>query len=312
MALSHYQVKRPAKSQYVSLRHWRYHYRIWHAPKVTDQHRFMFLLHGWMDISASFQFLVDVLERNPNCTMVAPDWRGFGQTVRFDGAPIDYYDVTEYLGDLDFLLDHIAPNQKVDLVAHSMGGNVAMLYAGIRPQRIRRLVNLEGVGLPETKPEYAPVRYTEWLEDLHDLALGKKGLRSYQSLDDVAQRLIQTNPLLTQNKALWLATYWATQGDDGLWHIEADAAHKVVSARRYHVDEVLAIYRLIEAPVLSIIGKETKVFGRWGHTYKLEEYQQRMDVIRNIRYAIIDQAGHMLHHDQPEIIAKWIDGFLKY
>ncbi len=73
----------------------------------------------------------------------------FGQTST---PQADHYVFADYLADLDMLLDHYAPGQAVDLVGHSMGGNVAMMYAGVRPERIRRLVNLEGFGMPATPP----------------------------------------------------------------------------------------------------------------------------------------------------------------
>lgn len=74
------------------------------------------LLHGWMDVGASYQFTVDALQRERR--IIAPDWRGFGLTT---GAPVDHYVFADYLADLDLLLDHYAPGEAVDLVGHSMG-----------------------------------------------------------------------------------------------------------------------------------------------------------------------------------------------
>ena len=102
------------------------------------------LLHGWGDTGETCQFLVDHLAAERTC--VAIDMRGFGRTQR----PQDGYWFPDYLADLDALLDQLSPDAPVDLVGHSMGGNVAMLYAGVRPQRVRRLVSLEGFGMPRT------------------------------------------------------------------------------------------------------------------------------------------------------------------
>jgi pimeloyl-ACP methyl ester carboxylesterase len=116
------------------------------------------MVHGWMDVAASYQFVVDALSDAfaQGRQIIAPDWRGYGQTA-LPGT--DNYWFPDYLADLDTLLDHYAPEQPVDLVGHSMGGNVVMLYAGVRPQRIRRLINLEGFGMPATRPSQAPGRY---------------------------------------------------------------------------------------------------------------------------------------------------------
>ena len=144
-----YQLKRASRSEFVPVRHLNYHVRIWGepAPGVPP----LVLVHGWMDVAASYQFVVDALSDAfaQGRQIIAPDWRGFGLTA-LPGT--DNYWFPDYLADLDFLLDHYAPEQPVDLVGHSMGGNVVMLYAGVRPQRIRRLVNLEGFGMPATRP----------------------------------------------------------------------------------------------------------------------------------------------------------------
>ena len=94
------------------------------APKLL-------LLHGWMDMSASFQFLVDALRGD--WSVLAPDWRGFGESAWSSG-----YLFAEYLGDLEALLDRYAPGEPANLVGHSLGGNVACIYAGARPDRVRR------------------------------------------------------------------------------------------------------------------------------------------------------------------------------
>jgi pimeloyl-ACP methyl ester carboxylesterase len=121
----------------------------------------MVLLHGWMDVSASFQFLVDALSADWDA--YAPDWRGYGLT-QWSGA--DSYWFPDYMGDLDALLERIQPDAPVNLVGHSLGGNVAGLYAGVRPARVAKFVNLEGFGMPATKPEQAAKRYARWMDEL--------------------------------------------------------------------------------------------------------------------------------------------------
>jgi pimeloyl-ACP methyl ester carboxylesterase len=142
-----YQALKASRSTFVPIRHLPYHVRQWGEP-VAGQAPLV-LVHGWMDVSASWQFMVDALKTDR--WIIAPDWRGFGLTRSGDPAPDSYW-FPDYLADLDALLDHFAGEQPVDLVGHSMGGNVAMMFAGGRPQRIRRLVNLEGFGLPATRP----------------------------------------------------------------------------------------------------------------------------------------------------------------
>src|SRR5262245_46788837 len=115
-----YLPRRASTSHWLDLRGLRYHLRTWGSSQLTRPERPpLVLLHGWMDVSASFQFVVDAFTEDR--FIVAPDWRGFGLT---DGPSTDSYWFPDYLGDLEFILDHVACNIPVDLVGHSMGGNV--------------------------------------------------------------------------------------------------------------------------------------------------------------------------------------------
>jgi pimeloyl-ACP methyl ester carboxylesterase len=239
--------------------------------------------------------------------VVAPDWRGYGLT---ESPPADNYWFPDYLADLDFLIDHYSPDAPVDLVGHSMGGNVAMLYSGSRPQRIRRLVNLEGFGLAVTQPSMAPQRYSKWMEELKALHRGEMDLKSYDSVDGVARRLMKTNPRLSQDKADWLARRWARQDADGQWRILGDPAHKVTNASLYRVDEVLEIYKCISAPTLAVEASDDSLSQWWQHRYTLAEYHERLKSIPDCRIARVEDAGHMLHHDQPARVAQLIGEFL--
>src|SRR5208283_3635145 len=113
-------------------------------------------------VSASFQFLVDALAGE--WCVLAPDWRGFGLS---EWPAVGYW-FADYLCDLDGLLDHYAAGEPVNLVGHSLGGNVVGIYAGIRPKRVRRGVALDGFGLPAEGPERAPDKLLAWLDALRD------------------------------------------------------------------------------------------------------------------------------------------------
>jgi pimeloyl-ACP methyl ester carboxylesterase len=263
------------------------------------------MVHGWMDVAASYQFVVDALTLDHY--VIAPDWRGFGQTVVAD---VDHFWFPDYLADLDFLLDHYAPRQAVNLVGHSMGGNVVMLYAGVRPERVRRLINLEGFGMPATVPAQAPGRYARWIDALKDLHQGARDMRSYPSLETVAQRLIKTNPRLDQDKAHWLAGHWARESAPGQWQILGHPAHKITNAQLYRVDEVQEIFKRITAPVLSVEASDSSMDLWWKGAYTPDEFHERIRAVPKLESARIENAGHMLHHDQPEQLAALIERFI--
>jgi pimeloyl-ACP methyl ester carboxylesterase len=280
-----------------------YHVQIWGEPapgKIP-----LVLVHGWMDVAASYQFVVDALRHDHY--IIAPDWRGYGKT---DSGGVDNFWFPDYLADLDFLLDHYAPESHVNLVGHSLGGNVAMVYAGVRPERIRRLINLEGFGLPATTPEQAPRRYAKWMDDLKLLHQGDLDMRAYDSVDGVARRLMKTNPRLTPDKASWLAETWATADAQGKWRIQGQAAHKVASAHLYQVEEVLALYRNLSMPVLSVEASDNSMDFWWKGKYTLAQYHERLQHVPNVEIALIADAGHMMHHDQPEVLAALIERFI--
>jgi pimeloyl-ACP methyl ester carboxylesterase len=294
MSVTVYRPLRAARSVFVDARGLRHHVRIWGDPAARP----LLLLHGWMDVSASFQFVVDCLARDRH--VLAPDWRGFGLT---DRPAADTYWFPDYLADLDALLDALAPQGAVDVVAHSMGGNVAMLYAGVRPARVRRLVNLEGFGMSRTDPADAPARLREWLDGLR----AGPSMRDYDSTDAVAGRLVQTNPRLPMDKARWLAGHWSAPNAAGRHALLGDPAHKLVNPYLYRVDEVVATWREIAAPVLLVSAAESDARRRFVDS---DEYRERLAAVPSLRRAEVAQAGHMLHHDQPARVASLIEEFV--
>ena len=303
-----YLVKRPSKSEFVSIRGLRYHVRVWGT--ATQAHPPLFMLHGWMDVAASFQFVVDALHQNR--WIIAPDWRGFGLTRSSNDASAlaESFWHPDYLADLDALLDHYAGPTPIDLLGHSMGGNVAMMYAGVRPERIRRLINLEGFGLPKTSPSQAPGRLGKWLDDLQALRRGALALKTYPHLEGVANRLIKTNPRLTFDQARWLAGHWAQENPAGQWQVLGEAAHKVTNPYLYRVDEALQIHRCIKAPTLVVDAAASEMRQWWQDSYTSAEFDERLQLIAHLRRATVPEAGHMLHHDQPAALASLIEDFL--
>jgi pimeloyl-ACP methyl ester carboxylesterase len=263
------------------------------------------MVHGWMDVAASYQFVVDAMGHDHY--VIAPDWRGYGKS---SSAGADNFWFPDYLADLDFLLDHYAMGQPVHLVGHSLGGNVAMVYGGIRPERVRRLINLEGFGLPATTPDQAPRRYAKWMDDLKLLHRGGLDMRAYDTADGVARRLMKTNPRLGTDKANWLAQHWAQRNSDGQWSILGQAAHKVASAHLYQVEEVLALYRNLSMPVLSVEASDNSMDFWWKGKYTLAQYHERLQHVPDVEIALIPDAGHMMHHDQPETLAALIERFI--
>ncbi|MEW6020783.1 MAG: alpha/beta hydrolase [Pseudomonadota bacterium] len=289
---------KPSRSEFLTVRGLRTHVRHWGregAPKI-------FMAHGWMDMSASFQFIVDCLEGDWH--VIAHDWRGFGLTER---TGTDTYWFPDYVADLDFLLDHYSPDEPVNLLGHSMGGNAVSLYAGVRPQRVAKLINLEGIGLQGSVPEQAPKRMARWLDELKTPPV----MRGYASLEEVAARLKKTNPRLPEDRAAFLAEHWSARNEAGEYEILGDPAHKMSGPLLYHLDEMVAIWKKISAAVLWIEAAETDMWRWMGPQDQMRaEVDSRLAHMASVEAHIVPEAGHMVHHDQPQVLARLIEAFL--
>jgi pimeloyl-ACP methyl ester carboxylesterase len=297
-----YAARRTSRSLHVRLRGLSHHLRVWgDAASATPGRPLLLLMHGWMDVGASFQFTVDALEHDR--FVIAPDWRGFGLSESTAG---DCYWFPDYLGDLDALIDHLSADHPVDLCGHSMGGNVVMSYAGVRPARVRRLINLEGFGMPQTEAQDAPKRLEQWLDELKQ----PQHLRDYASLGEVAARLTKTNPRLAAERAAWLAPHWSRRGGDGRWRVLGDAAHRRINPVLSRAEDTIATWQRITAPLLWVQGERTEIGRHWGGRYTQAQFEERLAVVPQVRQVLLADAGHMLHHDQPEALARAIEAFV--
>ena len=121
---------------------------------------------------------------------------------------------------------------------------------------------------------------------------------------------MKTNPRLGPDKAHWLAQHWARPDSQGQWHILGDAAHKVINPYLFHVEETLEMYRRITAPVLAVQASDDSLSQWWKGKFTLAEFHERLKVIASLENAVIQDAGHMLHHDQPQTLAELIEKFV--
>jgi pimeloyl-ACP methyl ester carboxylesterase len=264
-----------------------------------DDAPLLLMLHGWMDSSASFQFTVDALKHSWH--VVAPDWRGYGQSEWLHRR----YWFADYYADLDALLERYSPAAPARIVGHSMGGAVASIYGGARPERLAGLLMVDFLGLlPNEAPE-APGRIREWLE--HTRRTPK--MRPYASREELAVRLLQFNPRLLPDRATFLATHCATQLPDGQWVVAGDPWHKVPSPHLYRIEEVMACWRAVTAPVMLVTADEGYVMQRFGE--HPEELQTRMECFAHGSIAALDDCGHNVQHDRPEKLAELIESLAR-
>lgn len=285
-----------SRSRFVDLRGLRLHVREWGqqgAPRL-------YFLHGWMDASVSFQFIVDALAADWH--VIAPDWRGFGLS---GWTSADGYWFADYFADLDAILRLYEDDDAVavNLVGHSMGGNVALMYAGIRPQRVAHVVALDAFGMTDRAPEEAPARYRQWLDQLGQ----SSPIRVHASLQLLARQLQKANPRLADERAAWLAQAIAQQ-EEGGWRVAGDPRHKRINPVLYRRGEAQACWREVSAAVLSIEAEDASLRLRLG----IDDAAHRAAhaCFRRLEVVRLKNCGHNLHHDQPEVVARLIEDFL--
>ncbi len=257
----------------------------------------MFLLHGFQDTGETFQFMVDAFRQE--WALVAPDWRGFGRSAWAEGS----YWFPDYLADLDALLDEFSPGIPVCLVGHSMGGSIACQYAGVRPERVRCVVSLEGFGIRRTVPDEAPALLRKWLDQVK-APLASKHYDSFEQLADIIRFRY---PRFTPAQADFVAHSWA-MAESGRIHLLGDARHRWVNPILYRREEAEAIWRRIETPVLLLSGSESEFLERLGEDGLDAAFHA---VFGHLELARVEGAGHMLHIEKADTVASLTENFLR-
>jgi len=290
-----YESRRAPHTEILTVRGLRHRVTWWGDRAPTP----VVLLHGFQDCGATWQFLADRLPRD--WPLAAPDWRGFGHS---EWAPGGYW-FPDYFADLEALLDMLVPGAPARIIGHSMGANVAQIYAGVRPQRVAWLVNLEGFGLPATQPPDAPDRYARWLDELRQpLREGR-----YRSVEQLAGFLRSKNPRLTAERAEFVASAWTrpaptASGPDDV-ELRFDPRHRLVNPVLYRREEAQACWARVAAPVLLAMGDTSDTRSQ---TLRAAAEEMRA-YVPNLRLVAVPGAGHMLHHEEPKVLAGHIVEF---
>ena len=257
------------------------------------------LLHGWMDCGATYKFIAEYLK--DDYYLVAPDLRGFGKTDHAKGG----YWFPDYYADLEKILDVYAPARAVNLVGHSMGGNIALSYAGINPQRVNKLMSLEALGMPPTSANEAPRKYRQWLGEI----LSDEPSKVYPNLDSLHHSIYKGNPTLSREMIEELARLWGqAYGDSGAYRLRHDHAHRYTNPVRYNFDDTLELWKQVTARIGVIMASDSPIYQQLNKFGRVDEARSILKVIDS-DYHVIDDSSHMLHLEQPKLTARLIDEF---
>lgn len=282
------------KTSSLNVRGLNYHVQEWGETSNPT----VFLLHGWMDCGASYKFVAEHLSHKYH--LVAPDLRGFGETDHASG-----YWFPDYFADIDRLFDYYSPDQKVDLVGHSMGGNIALMYAGIRPDRIANVLSMEALGMAPTESTDAPLKYRRWMSEI----LSDEPSKVYLDEESFRRSIRKGNPSLNEALVSELVKLWGKpHGNDGALQLKHDHAHRYANPVRYNFDDVLAVWQEITGRVGVVMAEQSSMYK---YTQKMGRLEQAREVLNVSEqdYFLVKESAHMLHLEQPVETAKCIESF---
>lgn len=288
-----YQPLKPSRCRPMLLRGVEYNIREWGEAGAP----LLVMLHGHQDSSISWQFTVDHFKRD--WRVVAPDWRGFGHSA----WNAQGYWMLDYMADLDALLEVLSPQEPVDILSHSLGGNVSNTYAGVRPDRVRRIIAIDGFGLRHRPSEDAPVQFERFLKGWREPL---RGHRPYESTEEMAQRLMKANAKLDAPRARFLAGHQSRQCEDGSLVWSFDPGHARPFGTLHKIDEWAACWRRITCPALWIGSGSVFPPGIEGSDFGFE---WRLQQIPHARFERIEGTSHNVHHDAPQRVAEIAEDF---
>jgi pimeloyl-ACP methyl ester carboxylesterase len=268
------------------------HYVIW-GEDGRDKPP-MLLIHGGQDHCRNWDFVANRLK--DRYIIYAPDLRGHGDSAWSIGST---YGFPEFVLDVATLANTLP--KPITVIGHSLGGGIALQYAGVFPDRIKKCVSIEGWGPPDMQFPPAPKRMVDWIDHMHDIE--KRHPRRYPNLEEATKRMREANPHLTAEMAHHLTLHGTIKNADGTYSWKFDNYVRVRSPYAFNMEDARAIWSQISAPTLLIKGAES-----WAADPRTSD---RVSAIENRTSVVIDKAGHWVHHDQLDRVMEEIDRFLE-
>jgi pimeloyl-ACP methyl ester carboxylesterase len=254
----------------------------------------LILIHGGLDHCRNWDAVAQALQ--PHFHVVAPDLRGHGDS---DWAKGSSYSLVDHVYDLSRLM-RAAELQDATLVGHSMGGMVALACAGTWPERVSRLVVLDGAFLAAARPAPVAEQMANWVEQLD--RIGEHRESTFRDIEEAAKRLSLRNKRLTPAQAQHLASHGVRKGDDGLYRWKFDHYQRARAPYRLSREDYIGLWSGITCPTLLMWGDESylpdpEAVGLLAHFTSAEVEK-------------IEGAGHWLHHDRLDLVLESLRRFL--
>jgi len=282
------------RTRKIDIRGLQYHVQEW----GDESKPLLLLLHGWMDCGVTYKFVAQYLAQD--FFLVAPDWRGFGESEHVQG-----YWFPDYFADLECILGHYSPDEPVDIVAHSMGGNIALMYAGIRPNKVSRLLSLEALGMLDKKSSDTPATYRQWMDEI----LSNEETKIYPDIDSLKASVRTGNPNVSEDLVNELTGMWGqAHGENGEMRLKHDHAHRYMNPIRYNFEDVLALWREVTARVGIVMAADSPFYQGYQKVGRIQQAYDNLPASPKDCY-VVDNAAHMVHIEQPEKVGGIIKRF---
>jgi pimeloyl-ACP methyl ester carboxylesterase len=288
------QLSGPTSQSYISQR-LRLNYVDWGNADAPP----LILLHGGQDHCRNWDWVAQELRRDFH--IIAPDLRGHGDSAY---SPSGEYSIGAYTYDLAQLI-HQQKLAPVSIIAHSLGGSIALRYAGVYPETVAKLVAIEGMGpspamLKERASRSVKDRMRTWIEERR--ALAGRSPRRYASIEEAFARMQAENRHLTPEQARYLTVHGVSQNEDGTYSWKFDNYVRSWAPADLTTEETQELWGNITCPTLLIYGRES-----WASN---PEEDGRLQYFKNARVAAFDGAGHWVHHDRLEGFLAEVRAFL--
>jgi pimeloyl-ACP methyl ester carboxylesterase len=269
----------------------RLHYADWGNEAAPP----LFLIHGGRDHCRSWDVIARSLQ--PHFHVMAPDLRGHGDSDWTKGGS---YALPEYIYDLTRLAGLAGANE-IAIVGHSMGGMVGLAYAGSYPDKVSRLVVLDGVVVsPNATTAPTHERVARWVSQLESLEA--RAPRRYDAIAEAAERMKVRNTRLTPELATHLAAHGVRQNSDGTFSWKFDPYQRAMAPHRLWPEDYVALWSRVACATLLLTAGES--------AHRDPKATGVANYFQNVQTEIIADAGHWLHHDQPDEVLRLIRSFL--
>ena len=256
----------------------------------------LILVHGGLDHARNWDWVARALRDDFH--VYAIDLRGHGNSQHAPGA---LYTIAEHVLDLSALAD-VINDYPIYLIGHSLGGIVSTVYTGVFPERVKKLVSIEGLGPPPNHHVHAPAsqRMRRWVEGIRKTE--KRDPHSYPDLDAAVNRMKEANPHLSDDVARHLTLHGTNWNSDGSLIWKFDNFARPFPPFGHNIEDMREMFGQITCPVLLFWGMES-----WAQD---PEKDGRAAVIKNHRLIKVPNAGHWVHHDQLEVFLAETKKFL--